>query len=146
MSPYDAETCAAMNGKRSLSLTRFRFLFALHGPRYLFVFFSDLSRPSRLTFGRPWGSLDLSWPLRGRSWAPCGRPEADLHETSCFSSFELLGPLGALLGAPGAPGAPGARLGSSWGSPGQPFCSPVAIYNHLALTDYQKAVKISLKV
>ena len=35
---------------------------------------------------------------------------------------------------------------ASWAHPGQSFCSPVAIYNHLASTDYPKAVKMSLKV
>ena len=35
---------------------------------------------------------------------------------------------------------------ASWAHPGQSFCSPLAIYNHLALTDYQKAVKMSLRV
>ncbi len=34
----------------------------------------------------------------------------------------------------------------SWGHPEQPFWSPVAIYNHLASTDYPKAVNMSLKV
>ena len=35
---------------------------------------------------------------------------------------------------------------ASLGYPEQPFWSPVAIYNHLASTDYPKAVKMSLKV
>ena len=35
---------------------------------------------------------------------------------------------------------------ASWGHPEQPFRSPVTIYNHLAPTDHQKAVKINLKV
>ena len=35
---------------------------------------------------------------------------------------------------------------ASWDHPGQPFCLPVAIYNHLAPTDYPEAVKMSLKV
>ena len=34
---------------------------------------------------------------------------------------------------------------ASWVHPGQSFCSPVAIYSHLAHTDYQKAVKMNLK-
>ena len=35
---------------------------------------------------------------------------------------------------------------ASWAHPGQSFCSPVAIYSHLAPTDYPKAVKMSLNV
>ncbi len=35
---------------------------------------------------------------------------------------------------------------ASWAHPGQSFCSPVAIYRHLAPTDYQKAATMSLKV
>ena len=35
---------------------------------------------------------------------------------------------------------------ASWAHPGQSFCSPVAIYSHLAPTDCQKAAKMSLKV
>ena len=35
---------------------------------------------------------------------------------------------------------------ASWAHPGQSFCSPVSMYGHLTPTDYQKAMKTSLKV
>ena len=35
---------------------------------------------------------------------------------------------------------------ASWDHPVQPFCLPVAIYSHLAPTDYHKTVKMNLTV
>ena len=72
-------------------------LLRLHGPRYLFVIFSDLLGPSWVSCCRSWvllahfvPLLGLSWPLLGRSWEPLGRLLAALGP--------LLGALGRLLG------------------------------------------------
>ena len=91
------------NGKRSLNLTRFRFLFALHGPRYLFVFFSAAC----FALHGPRYLLGAFWVLLGAFWVLLG----------CF--LVLLSTLGALLGCSWALlGRSFGILGRSWGALG----------------------------